>query len=444
MIKIFPDLDCELRCPLDSTRLENRGFSIPGMRCLADAVCPTCGAAYYADLPVGQALWSPAIINRATAKVYDATQTEWFSQPLQTSWQKPVTAEIVPTVHRFFEADRIIIINCLDFLYGHSLLKLLNVQRHIDQSPDWGCCVLVPTQLMHLVPEGVAEIWEFPAPIKEGWQWYVSLERWISQQVTQRQECFLSRGYSHPSPKSYDIQRFVQDLPDISSELEGHSPIILFSYREDRLWGRSLGQQQRRLQKLYNRLSQVFPEMAFVLVGFGQQNQFFESGAKLIDLRVTQFSVSQDRLWMAHMSITDCAIGVHGSNMLLPSGLAKTTLELVPRSRLPNTVQDLLFPVGYEDCRDALLNYRLHYGNESLSDVQPSSLVDHVANLLAYAPINATWFKIDRTSGTIQPYLEVHESPVSWAARQHMKNRLGGKLQARIKESIAELLFMLD
>lgn len=444
MIQIFPYLRYESRCPVDSTILENQGFAIPGMRCLASGNCPTCGAAYYSDFPVGQALWAPTTINRATAQIYDSAQIEWFSQPLQTSFLKPITEEVMPIIHRFFNADRIIIINCLDFLYGHSLLKLLNVQRHLDQSPELGCCVLVPTQLVHLVPQGVSEIWEFPISIKEGWQWYVSLEHWINEEVSKRQECFLSPVYSHPSPKSYDLKRFVQNLPDISSKLEGHFPVILLSYREDRLWGRTLRQQQRRLQKLYNKLSKMFPDMVFVLVGFGHQNQLLERGAKLIDLRTSKFSVTQDQLWMAYMSKADCAIGVHGSNMLLPSGLAKTTLELVPRSRLPNTIQDFLFPSDYYDCRDALLNYRLHYGNESLSDVQPSSLVDHVANLLAYTPINSAWFKVGETLDSVQPYLEANESSVSCAARQHFQGSIGRKFKTKIKKGIAELLLLLD
>jgi hypothetical protein len=65
--------------------------------------------------------------------------------------------------------------------------------------------------------------------------------------------------------------------------------------------------------------------------------------------------------------------------MLLPSGLAKTIVELVPRSRLGNCVQDFLFPASNYDPRDALLLYRMIYGNDSLSDILPSEVVDMVA-----------------------------------------------------------------
>lgn len=395
LIKIYPEIEFNAKCPKDGADLDNTGVVITGMRCLADTICSACSSRYYVDLPVGQALWSPVILNQTTAEIYDWFEYTWFSNLLKEGFLNQVTAEITPIVHKFFDADRIVIVNCLDFLYGHSLLKLLNVQRYLGCSPELGCCVLVPSQLVHLVPEGVAEIWEFPVSIKEGWKWYNYLAQWMSEQITKRKECFLSPAYSHPSNRDYNLGCFVRNLPDISEEISQHQPIILFSYREDRLWGRSLRHQQRNLQKLYDKLSAIFPDMAFVMVGFGQQNQIRHTGAKLIDLRENKFDVERDRLWMAYMSAADCAIGVHGSNMLLPSGLAKSTVELVPCDRLGNSVQSFLFASDMQDIRDALLFYRILYGNETLSNIEPSDVTDMIANLFSHTQENYYWFKSD-------------------------------------------------
>ena len=394
MLRIYPEIEFSAKCPSDGAALDITNVVIPGMRCLANAACPICGTRYYIDLPVGQALWSPIILNQATAEIYDPFDVPWFSDPLKEGFLNPVTSEIVPTVHKFFDTDRIVIVNCLDFLYGHSLLKLLNVQRYLDNSPELGCCVLVPSQLMHLVPDGVAEIWEFPVPQKDGCKWYVSLQRWMQEQLVKRKECFLSPAYSHPSNRIYDLRRFVRNLPDISEQIGEHQPTILFNYREDRLWGRSLAHQQRNLQKLYNQLSAIFPDMSFVLVGFGQQNQIQLTGAKLIDLRTNKFDVERDRLWMAYMSAADCAIGVHGSNMLLASGLAKSTVELVQQSRLANIFQDILFPHDLSDIRDAFLKYRFIYGNDHLDDVKVSLIANVVTSILAYSDRCSFWFKV--------------------------------------------------
>jgi hypothetical protein len=401
MLKIYPEIEFNAECPNDRAALNITNVLIPGMRCLADATCPTCASNYYIDLPVGQGLWSPIVINQDTAEIYDPLEMTWFSQPLQDGFKNQVTSEIVPIVHKFFEAERIIVVNCLDFLYGHSLLKLLNVQRHLDNSPELGCCVLVPTQLVHLVPDGVAEIWEFPVAIKDGWKWYVSLEKWINQQLAQRRECFLSPTYSHLSNQDYDLGRFVRNLPDIKDCIDSKQPIILFSYREERLWGRNLAAQQHNLQKLYQLLSWLFPNMVFVLVGFGNRNQIPQTKAQVIDLRAAKFDRERDLLWMAYMKAADCAIGVHGSNMLLPSGLAKSTIELVPHSRVGNTVQDFLFPYQKNNLRDTLLFYRMLYGNEALSNISPVDVANMVASVLLYSPLNSNWFIVDTSQTAI-------------------------------------------
>lgn len=435
MLKIYPEMEFSAKCPQDGAALDIKKVVIPGMRCLANVTCPTCANNYYIDLPVGQGLWSPIVLNQATTEICDPLEMNWFSKPLQEGFTNQVTSEIVPIVHKFFDAERIVIVNCLDFLYGHALLKLLNVQRHLKHSPQLGCCVLVPTQLVHLVPDGVAEIWEFPIAIKEGWKWYVSLERWIDQQLNQRQECFLSPAYSHPSNQDYDLHCFVRNLPDIRIRLQTKQPVILFSYREERLWGRNLAAQQRNIQKLYQQLSLLFPDMVFVLVGFGNKNRISQTKAQIIDLRIDKFDLERDRLWMAYMSAADCVIGVHGSNMLLPSGLAKSTVELVPRSRIANTVQDFLFSPHQTDLRDALLFYRLLYGNESLSSIQPSEVTNMVASVLLYSPINSNWFKVDNSQTAL--------SSLHSAYKKFLEQKAGGYLQlsssrASIKQKIKQ------
>src|SRR5210317_983228 len=135
MFKIYPSLEIVVHCPLDNGDLILNDIQIPGMRCLADAVCPVCDNKYLVDLPVGQAIWSPVTLNKDTCEVYDKFNITWFSHLLVNSYKNISQQDIVPIVHKFYDSDRIVIINCLDFLYGHSLLKLLNVQRYLDEYP---------------------------------------------------------------------------------------------------------------------------------------------------------------------------------------------------------------------------------------------------------------------------------------------------------------------
>jgi hypothetical protein len=444
MTQIFPTIDCDIKCPVDGESLSIDNVIIPGMRCLADAVCPHCQNKYYVDLPVGQALWSQIFINQHTQEVYDQTNSTWFSQPLLEGFRNPSKESIVPRVHTYFKSSRIIILNCLDFLYGHSLLKLLNVQRYLDQHPDLGCCVLVPSQLVHLVPEGVAEIWEVPISFKDGLQWFPSLADWIDNQIKTREVCFLSPAYSHPGPTAYNFSRFSQHLPDISKEVSSYSPIIVFSYREDRLWGKTIRDQQRNLEKLYKSLNKLFSNLAFVLIGFGNKNKIYSEKNNIFDLRQLNFDQAQDQVWMAYMKAAHCTIGVHGSNMLLPSGLSKTILELVPRSRLGNTVQDFLFPSRYDDPRQTLLNYRLIYGDDHLSDLRVSQVVDQVANLLSYSALNTQWFQVGQIRADFFDVNKYYNDPVFIAAKKHLDQDSDWQVKRRLKGVANRLLDLLS
>lgn len=448
MIRIYPNIEFESKCPVDGVHLNATRIVIPGMRSLVEASCPACATRFYVDLPVGQAILSPVTLDQNTGEIYDSRDVPWFSSLLKNAYADQIESDTVPTVHTFFASNRIIIINCLDFLYGHSLLKLLNVQRYLDNYPDIGCCVLVPSQLLHLVPEGVAEIWEFPVRIQDGWKWYRSLQIWIDLQLLSRRECFLSRAFSHPGNRFYNLDRFVRNLPDISDRIYQHDPVILFSYREDRPWGRDQSQQQRNLQKLYNRLGAVFPNMVFVITGFGKNSKVSEDGATLFDLRSDSsdsFSEEQDLLWTAYMQKTDCAIGVHGSNMLLPSGLAKTTVAMVPRSRLGNSVQDFLFSSSDNDSRDSLLYYRMMYGNDDLTDILPSEIVDMVACALSSAPFNSSWFKVGEKEGAIAAANSTSDMEVYKRANKHFSFSPESSFVKRQGRKIAEkILEMID
>jgi hypothetical protein len=422
VLKIFPKTDFSATCPHDGQALNIQNIVIPGMRCFAEGSCSVCNRSYLVDLPVAHALLTPLTFEKESGQIFGAEEEHWFHQQLSKSLAQPVSQEMIPIVHHFFDAQQIIIINCLDYLYGHALLKLLNVQRHLEENPDLGCCVIVPSQLLHLVPEGVAEIWEIPISIQAGWQWFPALATWIQHRCQSYQACFLSPAYAHPSHRVYDLRKYVRNLPDLTELMAGFQPVILFSYRQDRPWGNSLRQQHQRLQALYHRLNRQFPDMAFVLVGFGKGYQIRTSKANVIDLRVEKLTPEQDRLWMAYMSIADCAIGVHGSNMLLPSGLAKTTVELLPRSRQGNIFQDILMPVNLTNLRDIGFRYRFLYGNNQLSDIKVAAVVELVAAILAFNDVSLAWLKVGEEITPAEHscvYKEHFSNPVTKQALRH-------------------------
>jgi hypothetical protein len=425
IVRIHPEVDFSPECPRDGTKLTISNVAIPGMRSLVDTVCLQCDSRYYVDLPVSHALWNRVSLDQKTLELYNTREPNWITEPLRRAFLNQESRDLTPIVHKFFHAERIVIVNCMDFVYGHALLKLLNTQKHIEQSPELGCCVLVSPELVDLVPAGVAEIWEFPVLIGEHWKWFSSLRRWVDGYIKQRQECFLSRAYSHPSSRGNDLRRYVRNLPDLSEQLERSNPVIMFCHREDRLWGRTLGDQQRNLQTLLDKLSEIFPGLAFVLLGFGRQNRLHNSAAKLIDLRIEKFDRVVARNWLAHMQAADCCIGVMGSNMLLPSGLAKATVNLVQRTRSLNFFQDILFTGCDTDVRLAFLKYRFIFGDSTLTDVKVSAVIDAVTSIFAHNERSAYWFTIGdtRQENFTRSNSEVHAQALRYRRAQALTDQ---------------------
>jgi hypothetical protein len=392
-IRIYPQIDYEAHCPVDGASLKELELCIPGMRALVRGACSVCNVVCYSDLPVGHALWNTATLDSSTGTTHCTRDQNWFSKQLRRIYFDQAREEVFPIIHRSSRTESIVILNCIDSLYSHCLLKLLNAQRHLNQPDGIGCCVLIPSELKHLVPDGVDEIWEFPVPLSACSRWYSSLDRWIKHQLDGRREAFLSRAFPHPEPGTYDLKLFTKDLPPVSLPTDG--PVVIYSWREDRTWGTSLGDQKKNVRELCAGLRKVFRDLSFIIVGAGSKD---DSLGPVIDLRESDLTPDTKRTWFAHLAVADCVVGVHGANMMMSSGLSKAVIDLLPRSRFFNSFQDLLISNDRMDPRDVLLRYRTLYGNEDLSDIQPATVVDLTVAVLAFGERSSFWFNLNETS----------------------------------------------
>jgi hypothetical protein len=308
----------------------------------------------------------------------------WFSQELADGFARRVH-QPVPFIEEQYQAlDRAVIVNCLDNFYGHCLLKLLNSQYYFKHRPEVPVVLLIPKVLRWMAPEGVAAIWTVDCPLRQLPTW----NDWLADQIRQKtrswREAFLSLGLSHPHPRDFQIQRFTRvapfDLAQWDTRLR-EAPVVTFVWREDRLWNerpatrwkraaRLKDSALRRLAKpsasslevrrqhklvlaLADSLRRAFPRVDFALVGPGQPGGM---PGWVADLRTATIGPAVERAWCARYAQSHLAVGVHGSNMLLPSGHAGAVIELVPEQRWGNLVQDLLLPVL--DARDALFRFR--------------------------------------------------------------------------------------
>ena len=381
MIKLHPIPDAKHHCPFDDTQLEVLDWYIPGMRNLADLRCPKCSREFYGDLLVGHGLYFPMLLDKKTGEVHDPQNIEWFAAWLRNSYANRSDKPLEFATEEFRPIQHPLLLNCLDTLYGHCLLKLLNAQYYLDKRPELDLVVLVPKCLRWMVPDGVAAIWTVDLPLRRGIEWNDWLAAKISARLKQFGEVWLSVAYSHPHPKDFAIERFtrVQPFPVDEWQARLETPTVTFIWREDRLWGDARKQgrwkrlvsrlsakiglrnllvpqreQSQRVVLLATHLREAFPRLNFAVAGLGKPG---DMPHWIEDLRTIAIDAAIEKAWCDRYARSHVVIGIHGSNMLLPSAHAGATVDLMPSERWGNMIQDLL--MSDLDCRETLYRYRI-------------------------------------------------------------------------------------
>jgi hypothetical protein len=381
MITLHPIPETTHSCPYCQTLLTSVGWHIPGMRNLADLQCSECQREFYGDLPSGQGLYTPMLLEKSTGVVHDPYNVVWFAEWLKNSYAARVDTPIPFEVQQKSLINRhVVILNCLDTLYGHSLLKLLNAQYYLDRRNDIDLIIIAPRNLEWMIPEGVAEAWVVDLPLSRGTEW----NEWLAREIHRRVKAFpaasLSVAFSHPHPRDFQIERFTRVKPfpldEWSTQMD--HPVVTFIWREDRLWLSDSNEVSRPFEKiarvlngpavngpgavklqaqlvikLENFLRQMWPSLDFAVVGMGQTHRMPGS---INDLRQTSINSDIERKWCQRYASSHVVVGVHGSNMLLPSAHAGSVVELLGQERWGNFLQDILFQDV--DSRETLFRYR--------------------------------------------------------------------------------------
>lgn len=380
-VRLHPCTEAVHECPYCRVQLSIVGWHIPGMRSMANLHCAGCGREFYGDLATGQALYTPMLLEKESGAVHDAHGVGWFAGWLRESYARRVDAPVSFEVRELLPVMRpVVLLNCLDTLYGHSLLKLLNAQYYLDRT-DVDLVLIVPSFLEWMVPDGVAQVWVVGLPLSRGTQW----NEWLAREIRRRVEAFdtisLSHALSHPRPDEYDIERFTRVKPFPLHEWNARltNPTVTFIWRDDRTWRSTTGDtahaRRERLSRLFKRsshssnrqhrlvtalaeaLRRDWPALDFAVAGLSEagRNGIFPSWVK--DLRRSTVDGAVERLWCARYAASHVVVGVHGSNMLLPTAHAGSLVELISSDRWGNFTQDVLFH-DTDDCRDTLFRYR--------------------------------------------------------------------------------------
>jgi FkbM family methyltransferase len=339
---------------------------------LADGRCGECGHRYLQDLPSGHGLLYPATLDVDTGETFQDIDAPWFAAPLRELFERPDGDPVALEV-RGRPRGPAVLLNCLDPVYGHSVLKLLNAQRELRGERE--LILLVPRSLESLAPQAAAAVWSVREPTRRFSRWLLELEEALQRELSAMEDCVLSPAFPHPAPSDYDLGALLDGLEPARTG----NPSVVLSLRADRPWGTDAGDQCDRVQRFWQVLTAAFPGAAGVAVGT-------EAGGLppgIEDATAHDPSAELERRWLALMRGADLAFGVHGSNMLLPSGLARTTLELLPATRYGNAFQATL--IATQSPAAALVRHRTMYGGGDLSDLEPERVAEVAVSLLRYA-----------------------------------------------------------
>jgi len=387
MIEIKPNIEHRSHCPYSGKVLKPVKVLWQGTHVCVVSESPD-GGEIIEELRIGHAAKTPYQIDLAKKAIFsgDKYAEELLAKPLLKSLQNPQTEQLEISQEIFKSYQRVIILNCVDYLYGHSLLKLLNAQRHLESNPDLGLIVIVQKFLRWMVPDGVAEVWTVPISLKNGQDYYPSFAEFVEKQSQRFEEIYLSETYSHPS--RFDITKFTK-VPKHSFD-DSEKVQITFIWREDRLLVNSflfrvlrklkllqiaLAIQNWKVQQLFEKILSKLPEAKFVVAGLGTKTKF----PKWIeDCRVERFNEITEKETCQIYSESRLVIGLHGSNMLLPSGLAGMTLDLI-ETRWGNFAQDVL----YQETNPRLASFRYRY---LPSQVSPDILANIAAQMIETQP----------------------------------------------------------
>ncbi|MGL5062898.1 MAG: hypothetical protein ACRC62_23220 [Microcoleus sp.] len=382
MIEIKPNLQHSSQCPYSGKALKPIEILWQGTHVCVVSESPA-GDKIIEELRIGHAAKTPYQVDLAKQATFsgDKYAEELLAQPLLKSLQNPRSEQLEITREIFKSCKRVIILNCIDYLYGHSLLKLLNAQRHLESHPDLGLIVIVQKFLRWMVPEGVAEVWTVPISLKNGQDYYPSFAEFVAKESQRFDEIYLSEAFSHPS--RFDITKFT-GVP--KHDFDDNQPIkITFVWREDRLLVNNflfrvlrklklmdiaLAIQNWKVQQLLGKIRSKLPEAKFAVAGLGTKTKF---PAWIEDCRVDKFNAQTEKATCQIYAASRLVIGLHGSNMLLPSGLAGMTIDLI-ETRWGNFAQDVL----YQETNPRLASFRYRYLPSQVS-------LDMLANIAAQA-----------------------------------------------------------
>jgi hypothetical protein len=397
VIEIKPHIENTFVCPECGSALpEISDVVVQSIHVMADCSCRQCAFRFYQIFPIGHSVQSQLSIGTHDRNVYPGQAEPWLFESVVKACKQSRRDDVAIEKRIFKDCADVIILNTLDFLYGHVLLKLYNALYHIDHQRDMGLILIIPRMFEWLIPPGCAEVWIVDLKLGELAYNYQAIQKFAAHEFRRFRRICLSKAYSHPDFTKIDIARLTGVAPFDVGTFSRRNPQITFVLREDRWWFHSKGdywfyrlcrklkvlswarrilamRQNRLVRNTMKAIARKLPHADFYVVGLGKTGDF---SSYACDERTMNIDGSVETAWCEIYAHSHVVVGVHGSNMLLPTALAAGCVEILPQERYGNMVQDI--SVRYNDRRQ-LYFYRFadQYSSSRSVGAKVTAMIEH-------------------------------------------------------------------
>ena len=108
-------------------------------------------------------------------------------------------------VNRPLQNRSVLIVNCLDTLYGHALLKFLSSVRYLRQHPDFDVVAIIPSLLSWIMPSMLQSVIEVDTSLADFGTWIGGLDLAIKSLLSVYSTAFLAEAVSQPDLSTEDL-----------------------------------------------------------------------------------------------------------------------------------------------------------------------------------------------------------------------------------------------
>ena len=398
--------DLYIKCPFcDSGSLNLAENIFQGIHFIGKYNCTTCTKSFFQTLPTGHDLDFPISFDESGELLKtDTDVTLWFVRPLLDSLFKEKRIDVTIEKEVFRQTEDAIILNCLDDCFGHAFAKLWNFPILKARYPNKSIIMFLPKRMRWLVPDGVDEVWSFNASFVDLENLLTNLGDEVRKNLLPRfSSVFASKSSTHLGPGTVDLKAFLKTERFDLNKFGNTPPRITFVLREDRFWhpyrvefflfkvfvklqlakNLFVWRQNFLVDRAVRRIKKKLANAEFYATGLNRTGKL---SSVITDLRMKSLSAENERQWCDVYSKSHIVIGVHGSNMLIPSALSGGFIEILPRDKIKHIAEDTL--VNHSS------RYTHFLGRHLDHFVSPALVSQHAISMLKdfdYVYRNALW-----------------------------------------------------